>query len=495
MKPLSINEFWQIAGPSLKQRGGRAPSPRRVSMMATKRSAANPHGLAVLEDALSFISSDVLRGTGTIIAPDGQPVSDYWFGAILAARREYGDAAKEIMRKWSQRSPRYLDGSGFEHAWGEFDPHHPKPVTVGSLFKLAELKGWKGNGVISPPPIANCPRFRLLGRQEIMALPPLRWRVKGLFPEEGIGAIYGATKSGKSFLTFDLGCAIASGQTWFGHRTVQSPVTYVILEGEAAIRNRTEAWEKGNNASLPPDFKVINQALQIAEPDHIEELGELLPTGGVIIIDTLNRAAPGLDENSSQDMGRVLAGMKRLQEITGGLVLIVHHTGKDASKGLRGHSSLLAALDGAIEVERTQTSRLWSAAKVKDGEDGKQMAFRLDVINLGLDADGDPMTSCAVMADSSAILLPRQPSGKSQQAALSTIRRLLSAATTLGQAGCSPQTQCLKVEEVITDVAATLTAKLPSKRSHEARRLTSALIADGYLHSALDGSGEAWLWQ
>ena len=87
-------------------------------------------------------------------------------------------------------------------------------------------------------------------------------------------------------------------------------------------------------------------------------------------------------------MGLILAGMKRLQEITGGLVIIVHHTGKDASKGLRGHSSLAAALDGAIEVERTQTSRSWSAAKVKDGEDGKQRAFKLHVVDLGRDGDG-----------------------------------------------------------------------------------------------------------
>lgn len=214
-----------------------------------------------------------------------------------------------------------------------------------------------------------------------------------------------------------------------------------------------------------------------------------------MIIDTFNRAAPGLDENSSQDMGRILAGMKRLQEITGGLVLVVHHTGKDASKGMRGHSSLLAALDGSIEVERNATSRFWSAAKVKDGEDGKQVAFQLHRVVLGTDADGDEFSSCAVGPDVNAIFKPSEPSGKSQRSALSTIRRSLSSSSDTGHAGCDPQTHCLKVEDAITDVATTLTAVETNKRRNRARTLVQGLTSGGYLQSGIDGTGEAWLWQ
>ncbi len=73
-----------------------------------------------------------------------------------------------------------------------------------------------------------------------------------------------------------------------------------------------------------------------------------------MFIDTLNRSAPDADENSSKDMGLIIDGMKKIQSQCEGLVICVHHTGKDVSKGLRGHSSLLAALDSAIQVERTQ---------------------------------------------------------------------------------------------------------------------------------------------
>jgi hypothetical protein len=507
MTSLSIFDLAEMLEELAPQGGAEGGEPSSTSTPADKvkpRSrlgkmfaVANSQNLSKLEDALTYISPDVIRGNGTIIGPDGFPVPDYWFGCLLAARREYGDAAKETMRRWSQQSPRYGDGEGFEHAWVQYDPNHRNPVGIGSLFMLAKALGWQGTPSAAPPmshPSTN--RFRLLDRAAIMAIQPSRWRVKGLLPATGIAAIFGPSGSGKSFLAKDLGASIALGQDWFGHRTTRSDVTYVMLEAEGGLRNRVEAWEVHNAKLLPTGFKALAQPFQLAEPEQVEELGAILPPGGVVIVDTLNRAAPGLDENSSQDMGRIIAGMKRLQELTGGLVLAVHHTGKDASKGMRGHSSLHAALDGAIEVERSAAGRHWSAAKVKDGEDGKQVAFQLHRIVLGIDGDGDEVSSCAVGPDSGALFRKPEPSGKNQKPALSTIRRLLNASPTFGQAGCDPQTPCIRVEDAITGVAATLTATPTNKRNNEARRLVRDLTkGNKHLQSAIDGSGEAWLWQ
>jgi hypothetical protein len=468
-----------------------------LSPLGQTLASSRRQDLEVLRGALSYISSDVLRGSGSILGPDGQPGADYWLGAVLAARREYGDAAKEVMRQWSQQSPRYEDGSGFEHAWNQYDPNHAKPVTVGSLFMLAELNGWPGSGrgctaTIAPKP--DNPRFRLLDRDAIMALPPLRWRVKGLLPETGIAAVYGPSKSGKSFLSFDLGCAIAMGHKWFGHRTIMGPVTYVMLEGEAALQNRAKAWEQHNGAQLPVGFLTMNMPFQISDKQQVEALGAILPQSGVVIIDTLNRATPGLDENSSQDMGRILAGMKRLQEITHGLVLIVHHTGKDASKGLRGHSSLFAALDGAIEVERSATGRCWSAAKVKDGEDGKQVAFKLQLVDLGADSDGETITSCAVDREAGAVFRKNPPQGQHQKNALTAIRLALGSATDLGQAGAGQQTPCLPLEEAVKIAADALVGVDKKRRSPRARDALKGLVAGGHLKRGLDGEQEEWVW-
>ena len=454
--------------------------------------------LPKLGEALKHVSPDELRGTGTIFNPDGTP-SESWLGVVFAVRRGFGSAGEDVARNWSKQSPRYLDGTGFDKAWADYDPSHPNPVTIGSVYKLAQYFGWQANTLSLPPatllpsnPASNC--FNLLDRNAIMAQPPLRWRIKYLLPETGIAALYGPSGSGKSYLGIDAGISIALGNKWFGNRVFACAVTYVILESEASLRNRVEAWEVHNKVKIPANFKAIAQPFELADHQQVEDLGSILPKGGVVIIDTLNRAAPGLDENSSQDMGRILAGMKRLQEITGGLVLIVHHTGKDASKGLRGHSSLYAALDGAIEVERNAMGRTWSAAKVKDGEDGKRVAFQLNVIDLGKDADGDPITSCAVGPDTGAIFRQPPPTGKNQKSALAAIRSALSTSSTLGMAGAGAQDQCLLFEDAVDAAAVVMIGIEVKRRKQRAREAMQGLVESAHLRRGLDNDGEEWLW-
>jgi len=393
------------------------------------------------------------------------------------------------------QSERYLDGTGFDQAWNQYKPDHPKPVTIGSFYMLAKAKGWPGQKPQSQPLVLTAPSdFQLLDRDAIMAQPLMRWRVKGLYPESGIAALYGASGSGKSYLALDQAMAICMGVKWFGYRTVASPVVYIMLEGEAGLRNRIAAWEKHNKLTMPDNFRAIVQPFHLFEAEQVEALGRVLPKSGMVIIDTLNRAAPGLDENASMDMGRILRGMKRLQEITQGLVLIVHHTGKDTSKGMRGHSSLHAALDGAVEVERTLHGRSWSAAKVKDGEDGRQTPFKLHVIELGTDEDGDPITSCAIGPDSDALFKPAQPTGKNQIAALKAFKQALSASTHLGRAGAGDQTPCISFEDAIGAVSGGMAGVEKKRRAPRAREALQGLIAGGHIKRGLDDSEDEWLW-
>ena len=147
---------------------------------------------------------------------------------------------------------------------------------------------------------------------------------------------------------------------------------------------------------IAADFNLLKTDYVAALTKAIQEAD---CPGAVIVIDTLNRATPGADENSSEDMGLAIEGAKVLQKKVGGLVMLIHHTGKDTTRGMRGHSSLFAALDSAIEVVRTGDQRSWKVAKSKDGEDGKEVPFELEVIHLGIEIDGDDMssiTSCVI---------------------------------------------------------------------------------------------------
>ena len=246
----------------------------------------------------------------------------------------------------------------------------------------------------------------------VAALPIPPWRVKGILPATGLATIFGPPGSGKSFLALDIAAAIAQGNDWFGFRVKQAPVLYLALEGEGGIPKRVRAWKQYNECNLPDDLCfIVGQEFDLTNESHIKQLAEAIKRGSVVIIDTLNRAGGGKDENSSEGMGAMLKGCKQLQKLCEGLIILIHHTGKDETKGLRGHSSLLAALDAAIEVVRDEDERSWRLTKNKDDADGAAYAFRLTVEMLGYDDDGDPITSCAVEALETVPVKPRRLKG------------------------------------------------------------------------------------
>ncbi|MCC4114663.1 helicase RepA family protein [Aromatoleum toluclasticum] len=251
-----------------------------------------------------------------------------------------------------------------------------------------------------PPPEA---RYRLLTADDLAGRPPLRWRVKGVLPESGLAAIYGPSGCGKTFLTLDLAGAVSDACDWFGRRVHPCSVCYLALEGEHGISNRVQAFRARNGADRLSRVRFIAAPFSLLDVRDVPDLAASIiaagAAGGIVIIDTLNRAAPGADENSGQDMGVLIAAATELQRLVGGLVMLVHHTGKEQGRGARGHSSLIAALDAAIEVTRDGDRREWKIAKAKDGEDGQSHPFRLEPVEIGTDEDGDAVTSCIVVAD------------------------------------------------------------------------------------------------
>ena len=268
------------------------------------------------------------------------------------------------------------------------------------------------------------PPYTFLTTDELQNLPTTKWRVKGLFPEHGLGSIYGPSGSGKSFLALDLLAAVACGSAFYGHKTTQCPVVYVALEGTGGIAKRVEAYETHHKIKLPSTFRIVTDMLSLFSSEASVFAEAVIEAGlneGVIVIDTLAQSAPGSDENSSAHMGMIISNAQLLQRMTNGLVVLIHHTGKDASRGARGHSSLYAALDAALEVKRTQGGLEWLSAKVKDGASGNATSFRLERVVLGQDEDGDEISSCVAVGDLFRKAPLTQPTGKNQKAVLDAL--------------------------------------------------------------------------
>jgi hypothetical protein len=466
------------------------PSPLMQVLVGKPES---PEEVAKLTNALCYLSADTCRGHGSFYDHSGQPAADNWLAAVWAIASLGWVAGKDIAKNWSMQSSRYTD-AGFEKAWSDFKPNHPNPIGIGSLYKRAMELGWQQTQ--QPTPQAANGAYKLLTGNDLRAMPSVKWRLKGVFPYEGLAALYGPSASGKSFLATDLSVAIAEGNNWFGMRTMQSTVIYVALEGESGFKNRVAAWELENSRTLPAKMFMIMQPFQITNPSDVNELAATIPQGSVVIVDTLNRAAPTSDENSSKEMGEILQACKWLQGQIGGLVVLVHHTGKDTTKGARGHSSFFAALDGAIEVEKSNDKRSWSIAKAKDGQDGKNFPFNLKLHDLGKDSDGDEITSCTIERALPNIFIMPPPQGLKQQAAFKELKGHIATLTNpqVGIAGSPSGVPSVKFEDAVAYLAGTLTTTPKNKRSNEARRLLAGLHHSGHIDTGLDASSDSWCW-
>ena len=232
------------------------------------------------------------------------------------------------------------------------------------------------------------------------------WLIKGILPKTGLAVIYGSPGSGKSFAALNMTLRIASGQPFAGCKTKRGGTVYISAEAGLGFKKRVVAARDA--LQLPDDtpFALVAVAPDLGRADGDTEplmnqiysqadRANLWPD--VIVIDTAARVIPGLDENSSRDMGMLVRNCDAIAKNFEGLVILVHHSGKVADSGMRGSSALLGAADCVISIASDETGlRTAVIEKQKDGEDGQSFTFRLQSATLGNDEDGDPVSTCIV---------------------------------------------------------------------------------------------------
>jgi len=269
---------------------------------------------------------------------------------------------------------------------------------------------WK----LDAPPRTNGlrPSFRPITLPELRAHSAAAWLIVDLLPARGLCVLYGEPGSGKSFLALDIAAHPARKRRWAGRRTRKARVVYCALEGH--LKQRVAAYLDHHQLedSDLSDVTVIqgvplNLLDSLTVDAFIKDVQASLDDYSgplIIVIDTLARAMPGGNENASEDMGRVIAACAEIERHLNALVILIHHSGKDNSKGARGWSGLRGAADVEIEVTRDRDTRRATFAKVKDGLDGTAVEFKLEVIDLGprtdIDTEAEPgerITSCVAV--------------------------------------------------------------------------------------------------
>lgn len=205
--------------------------------------------------------------------------------------------------------------------------------------------------------------------------PPLEYAIDGIFPIPSLSIVYGAPGDFKSMLLMDAAICVATGTRWLvddagnqdtGWATRQLPTFWYDYDnGRRRCHERFNALAKGHN--ITPSSNVPLYYLSLPEPpltatslEWIEGCFKpALDQYGIqfLCIDNLSTIANNLDENSIE-MTRVMFSLRAFIEKHNIACVIIHHERKGngakdrAGESLRGHSSINATIDLALQVKR-----------------------------------------------------------------------------------------------------------------------------------------------
>lgn len=226
-------------------------------------------------------------------------------------------------------------------------------------------------------------RSALVHGEDITNLPPVEWLVHGVIQKQSLVSIYGAPKSGKSFFAVDLAMRVSLGEQWRGRAVEQTRVLYVIAEGAPGVGPRASAWVAQHGGHMGGmSWITVAPSLFRGDEDVADIVGIAREFGcGLVIIDTLARSIPGADENSAKDFGLVIENLDYIRVHAGATVAVVHHAGKDGTRGMRGSSALHGAIDTGIEVVRDGDDVKATLVDQKNAESGDSWWWHATKLN------------------------------------------------------------------------------------------------------------------
>lgn len=218
--------------------------------------------------------------------------------------------------------------------------------------------------------------------------------VEGLLRAGDIACIYGQPGVGKSILAPYLGYCVALGMPFFGRATKVGKVLYVAAEDYDGIVSRYKA--KKIRIGQTQNYRITGAIYDLYEPyshdpSKYTNANQLIKyiideDISVVVLDTLSRSFPGLDENNHRSMTQLLDNVECIASVRNTTVILVHHDSKADAGRPRGHGSLWARLDTAIYLQRRQSGLVsCSVEKNKTRQSGETFKFSIHAVEAGYD--------------------------------------------------------------------------------------------------------------
>jgi hypothetical protein len=279
-------------------------------------------------------------------------------------------------------------------------------LSLGNVEKF-EPQGKTAGPMTARPSLVKSPGYAIgiNWAKNIEAPKPTDYLIKGIVEPGRVSIWFGPPGNGKTFLMLHLAHAIATGKAVFDRRVRQARTLYMALEGRGGIEKRIYALcralgdaEAFGYSTTPID--LINGGG--INTEHVRALIEAITENNIklLIIDTMNLTLGGSDENDNSTMGQLIKAAGHIAAETGAHVAFVAHSAKSGiDGGPRGGSAQMGNADMIVAISGdggTYTASTFApSGKLKDGAPFK-IHFKLNVAELGIDDDGDTMTSCTI---------------------------------------------------------------------------------------------------
>lgn len=426
----------------------------------------NLKGVRPVPYHLSEIGEAIALGKTVFIAEGEKDVDALWAAGIPATcnpagagkwRPEFAEifAGAHVVVLPDNDEPGAAHGEHVAKALSEIAAS-VKVLQLPNLPRKGDVSDWLGSGgtgsallsmaeEASPwrPTQARRLPFVWYGDEDLE--PALSWLVRGVLVEGGLSAVFGAPGSTKSFLVLDLALRIAHGREFFGRRVAAGGVVYVSGEGGSGMRLRMKAWRLNKDGDGRAPFVMVPSSVNLFDDaEGVEALigdikahaEEMARPCRLVVLDTLSRMIGSGDEDRAHDVNVIVQKAERIQRETGAHVLIVHHSGKDKDRGMRGSNALLGAVDAAIEVTQHESGFCEAkVAKVKDGGSTEPFRYTLTQSVLGQDEDGEDITSCTVSPSDASAVEPNKRSRMTgaERIAFDALKDVLAEAGQTGQ--------------------------------------------------------------
>ncbi|ESW59526.1 MAG: hypothetical protein Q27BPR15_17015 [Rhodobacter sp. CACIA14H1] len=221
------------------------------------------------------------------------------------------------------------------------------------------------------------------------------YAIKGMLHLGEVVTIYGQSNVGKSLVVLEILQHICKGQGLGNLKARKGSIVYLAAEAPTSIMRRAMALglTRQDGSFFVGEGSIdLLDAASIAQTIKYLKALDLSEKLRVVVFDTFSLSIPDADENSATAMSQAISNAKRIALDLDVCVILVHHEGKDDSRGPRGSTAIKGGVDAELKLERSDEIVQLVGTKMRDGLLNERMDFKIDGQDMGVDDDGDPVT-------------------------------------------------------------------------------------------------------